>query len=612
MHRRSLFILFIVVAIQLCQLIPYVDSIQNVSLLTLGDLWETRSFDKGHLFPTKISTIYPEFAAIPLNGAASRIHLTKSSVENEIENRNKNGALVHSVCSYRHLNVTFYTINTMSGTGQNEVLIDANMTEIERKMAEMTARRIKVNFICVGANNDTYSAVWHFNSNFVWHFIVESGSIMEIIEKDRLQMTRGYYADCFQTYRSDNGSRAIIIWRKGFGKKYQIQYGTALDEMLIDMEQSRLEPVQLSSLPRQGRRRSIPRWLLWHGDEFSWSNYQTIPRNVTAKFNLEKLNKVLEDWMRLHNIPSVSLHVIRNNEEEYSAAFGFSDILINIRATTLHRYRIASVSKVITAMGISEIFSSSNTDILTPIFGANGILEDLCNPCHPLFYRINVLHLLEHSSGSWPHTKKFEFDQQYQNQTDLLRHVLRDQPPLFPPGQRHLYSNIGYILLGRVIEKLSKMSYEEYIQTTILKPLGINATIGKEGDANKEVTYYSHDNANAYTSWNTTILDSAAGWSMTAKEVARIFNYLENNKLRKYRWIITPSLVRWNYGRGIQLGTDGSLYHIGSLAGTEAIGYSWNKVQIGILTNIRGKEQNEQTRWMEKLCRRIADGEFLK
>lgn len=129
-----------------------------------------------------------------------------------------------------------------------------------------------------------YSAVWHHSPDFVWHFIVDSGPIREIIEKDRLQMTRGYYADCFQvriwkingklkkkiqTYRNDNVSRAIIIWRKGFGKKYRIQYGTQVQEMLTDMQRTDLEPVQLASLPRWGEQR------MKRGTKRDWNWLQT-------------------------------------------------------------------------------------------------------------------------------------------------------------------------------------------------------------------------------------------------------------------------------------------------------------------------------------------------
>ncbi|ULT89326.1 hypothetical protein L3Y34_008062 [Caenorhabditis briggsae] len=597
-------------------LIPAADSTvqPNVTLLTLGDLWETRGMIRTHLFPTKTSTVYPEFAAIPSNQGDGRMHLTRSALNKAIENvAEMNGVLIHSICSYRHLNVTFYTLNTMFGIGRSEVLIDANMTEMEHKMSEMTDRRIKVNFICVGANNDTYSAVWHHSPDFVWHFIVDSGPIREIIEKDRLQMTRGYYADCFQTYRNDNISRAIIIWRKGFGKKYRIQYGTEVHEMLTDMQRTDLEPVQFASLPRLGQKRPFPRWILWHGDEFTWGN-RTIPRDLSKmNHNWEALNSVIEHRMRSYDIPSISIHILRDNKMEYSASYGFADILQSIPVKTTHRYRIASVSKLITAMTIGELLADyKHIDLLTPVFGPAGVLSDVCSPCHPFLLHVRIIHLLEHSSGAWPHTSKFEFDRMEQNQTEFLMRVVQKEFPILFPGGRHMYSNIGYILLGRIIEKVSGRSYEEYALEKVLNPLGVNATIGKEGDPFEEVTYYSHDNANAYTSWSTRRLNSAAGWAMKAEDVTKVFHHLEEHKLRRFRWIITPSAVRWNYGRGVQLGNDGSLYHIGSLAGTEAIGYTWQNVQVAILTNIRGKEQNEQTGWMEKLCKSIADGRFTR
>ncbi|CAI2355055.1 unnamed protein product [Caenorhabditis sp. 36 PRJEB53466] len=586
----------------------------NVTLLTLGDLWKTRGLTRTHLFPTKTSAVYPEFAAIPSSQGDSRIHLTRVALDRAVANvAEMNGVLIHSICSYRHLNVTFYTLNTQFGIGRSEVLIDANMTEMERKMSEMTDRRIKVNFICVGANNDTYSAVWHHSPEFVWHFIVDSGPIMEIIEKDRVQMARGYYADCFQTYRNDNVSRAIIIWRKGFGRKYRIQYGTEVQEMLIDMERSELAPVQFASLPRLDRKRQIPRWILWHGDEFTWGN-RSIPRDLSrVEHTWDALNAVIEHRMRSYDIPSISIHILRDDKVEYSAAYGLADILQNIPATTKHRYRIASVSKLITAMTIGELLAEhENIDLLTPVFGESGILSDVCSPCHPYLLHVRIIHLLEHSSGAWPHTSKFEFDWMEQNQTEFLMRVVQQEFPILFPGGRHMYSNIGYILLGRIIAKVSGKSYEEYANEKVLRPLGVNATIGREGDPNLEATYYSHDNANAYTSWSTLRLNSAAGWAMTAEDVTKVFRHLESHKLRRFRWIITPSAVRWNYGRGVQLGNDGSLYHVGSLAGTEAIGYTWQNVQVAILTNIRGKEQNEQTGWMEKLCRSVADGRFIR
>ncbi|KAK6013436.1 hypothetical protein OSTOST_21248 [Ostertagia ostertagi] len=70
--------------------------------------------------------------------------------------------------------------------------------------------------------------------------------------------------------------------------------------------------------------------------------------------------------------------------------------------------------------------------------------------------------------------------------------------------------------------------------------------------------------------------------------------------------MVQPSDGKRTYGRGVQLGNDGSLYHIGSLAGSEGIGYSRGQTQVAILTNTRGREQAQHTAWMERLCRLFA------
>lgn len=192
--------------------------------------------------------------------------------------------------------------------------------------------------------------------------------------------------------------------------------------------------------------------------------------------------------MRIYDIPSISIHILRDDKVEYSAAYGLADILQNTPATTKHRYRIASVSKLITAMAIGELLAEhDNIDLLTQVFGENGILSDVCSPCHPYLLHVRIIHLLEHSSGAWPHTSKIEFDLMEQNQTEFLMRVVQQEFPILFPGGRHMYSNIGYILLGRIIAKVSGKSYEEYANEKILKPLGINATIGKEGNSNIEV-----------------------------------------------------------------------------------------------------------------------------
>ncbi|KAK6054188.1 hypothetical protein COOONC_08308 [Cooperia oncophora] len=114
-----------------------------------------------------------------------------------------------------------------------------------------------------------------------------------------------------------------------------------------------------------------------------------------------------------------------------------------------------------------------------------------------------------------------------------------------------------------------------------------------------KVSYYSPDNANPYTYWSPTKLDAAAGWVMRAEEVARLFALLESHK-RKWYWILVqPSAAKQSYGRGgVQLGDDGSLYHIGSLAGSEAIGL-FSRRHTGSHSNKHSRPRTSTTHGMD-------------
>ena len=82
--------------------------------------------------------------------------------------------------------------------------------------------------------------------------------------------------------------------------------------------------------------------------------------------------------------------------------------------------------------------------------------------------------------------------------TDIIRWML-NRPLDFAPGQRYAYSNFGYCILGRIIEKVSGQPYETYLQQKILAPLGIGRmSIGSSllsGRKPNEVKYYDYPGA---------------------------------------------------------------------------------------------------------------------
>ncbi|KAK6015130.1 hypothetical protein OSTOST_19450, partial [Ostertagia ostertagi] len=184
-------------------------------------------------------------------------------------------------------------------------------------------------------------------------------------------------------------------------------------------------------------------FVVWRSDEFTWAG-RTIPRVMTpglTPINTTQLNEAVEEEMRSSEIPSLSICVYRHGQ-----------------STPKNSYRIASISKTVTAMGIMELMNRRHFNLDSKVFGDRGILSWLdVSRAHPWIRAVTVRHLLEHSSGGWSNQDKLEFNTTPQterlNGTTLLEFYIRSYEPKFQPGRRYLYSNIAYVFLGRIIEQ---------------------------------------------------------------------------------------------------------------------------------------------------------------
>jgi D-alanyl-D-alanine carboxypeptidase len=179
--------------------------------------------------------------------------------------------------------------------------------------------------------------------------------------------------------------------------------------------------------------------------------------------------------------PGMSLTVVKNDSIIYSKGFGWADEPRNIRATPNTVYHWWSCTKIATAIAILQLQEQRKLSLHDPVV--------LHLPFFQVKYpsdtgkQVTILNLLNHSSGlpdpsgltfmRWIH---HEGDPPV-HQTDFIKNVLPDYSDLkFEPGERAEYSNIGYMVLGAIIEKVGGMAYEEYIRRNILQPLGMDHT----------------------------------------------------------------------------------------------------------------------------------------
>jgi CubicO group peptidase (beta-lactamase class C family) len=212
-------------------------------------------------------------------------------------------------------------------------------------------------------------------------------------------------------------------------------------------------------------------------------------------------------------------------------------------------------------------------------------------PYSPGIDQITVEHLLTHSSGGWPNDGN---DPMFRNpamdHTELIQWTLRNRPLDHPPGQNFAYSNFGFCVLGRVIEKFVRQPYAEYVRTNILKRCGVtDMTIAGNTVAQRqsaEVKYYGQSD-NPY-GMNVTRMDSHGGWIAAPTDLVQVFMHVDGFpappnilKAPTIQTMTTASAANANYAKGWAVNKFDNWWHNGSLPGTSTIavrthsGFCW-------------------------------------
>ncbi len=186
----------------------------------------------------------------------------------------------------------------------------------------------------------------------------------------------------------------------------------------------------------------------------------------------EKIVNKIENCLKSNNNEnkySGSIFISVKEEVIFNKSFGMSNYELDVLNTTKTKFRIGSVTKQFTAVSILQL---NDRGLLK--------LEDTLDKYIPDFPKgeiITIHHLLTHTSGIFDYTKSEGFDEKnmkvnhsVEDLIDEFKHLPYD----FEPGEKYTYSNSGYILLGYIIEQVSKSSYKEFIENNIFSKLSMN------------------------------------------------------------------------------------------------------------------------------------------
>ena len=201
------------------------------------------------------------------------------------------------------------------------------------------------------------------------------------------------------------------------------------------------------------------------------------PEQVQRVEELEAYFNQLTD----HGNPSgLNFTVVKNGEIVYNKAFGLADGPNEVPTRLDTVYHWWSITKIFTAVSILQLEEQGLLH-----------LDDAVVDYLPFFEvqypsknstPITIRHLLNHSSGlsdnvpavvGWMHYE----NEPGKNQTAFLQEVFPNYAKLnFEPGEKSVYTNVGYMVLGSIIEQVSGESYEDYVRHHILQPLQMNQT----------------------------------------------------------------------------------------------------------------------------------------
>jgi serine beta-lactamase-like protein LACTB len=190
------------------------------------------------------------------------------------------------------------------------------------------------------------------------------------------------------------------------------------------------------------------------------------PRQLTPVQILD-MKKTITAFMTETHAPSVSVAVLKDGQLAWSAAFGFSDLENLVPAKTSTMYRLASISKPITATAVLQLVQAGKIDLDAPA-------QKYC-PAYPSKGQIlTTRELLGHLAGV-RHYKNPEEEKSTHHYTSLVDSLdfFKADPLDFEPGSNFEYSTFGFSILGCEVEGASAMGYMDYLQRNIFQPAGM-------------------------------------------------------------------------------------------------------------------------------------------
>lgn len=308
----------------------------------------------------------------------------------------------------------------------------------------------------------------------------------------------------------------------------------------------------------------------------------------TEETDYSEAFRLIEVWLDAQKdyeqLPGISAAVVRDQEIIWSDAFGQANPGMNLESKPTTLCSICSISKLFTSVAVMKLYDEGKIRL-------DDRIEDLL-PWYdlPQQYKgsgpVTIRSLLTHSSGlpresAHPYWTGPDFPFPTQEE---IREGLSTQETLYPSSTNYQYSNLGLTLLGEVVEEVSGMPYEDYVQQNILDPLGLTDTrprmpeelYGKQlaigysattrNGGREKVNFFHANGITPAAGYSSNVLDLGkfASWQFRLYDTSLI-EILKPSTLKymhRVQWMDKPGMD-WARGLGFGVYTDNGTTLVG-------------------------------------------------
>lgn len=277
-----------------------------------------------------------------------------------------------------------------------------------------------------------------------------------------------------------------------------------------------------------------------------------IANDSSPDFLVEKIGSQLLKFMRKENLRGgISVAISKGGRLVFAKGFGYSDLADSVAMQPFNVLRVASVSKLVTAVAVMRLVEQGKLNLNQKVFGPTGVLND--NVYLAMKDRrmanITVRNLLDHSGG-WttrygdpmfmPYIVAEGMGRELPVSMEDIIRFMQGKSLHYAPGAYSSYSNFGYGILGEVVAKAAGMPYESFVRSEVFAPLGIfDARVGfshKEDRLENEVVYHELDTVHktgdyadrrklstrAYGGSDIHTLGAAGGWVVSTPDLVKL------------------------------------------------------------------------------------------